>query len=94
MDSTERMAAFVVTHCQIDIPQAFTPNGDGIGDRKRLQPDPASGPRVACDTRVHAALAVQPAQNSAEARRAPSAIAANFAHTTSASTAAWPTHVP
>lgn len=36
MDSTERMAAFVVTHCQIDIPQAFTPNGDGIGDRYTL----------------------------------------------------------
>ncbi len=33
-------------------------------------------------------------QNRADAMRAPSAIAANFAHTTSGSTAAWPTHVP
>lgn len=33
-------------------------------------------------------------QNRADAIRAPSAIAANFAHTTSGSTAAWPTHVP
>ena len=33
-------------------------------------------------------------QNSREAMRAPSAIAASFAHTTSGSTAAWPTQVP
>jgi len=33
-------------------------------------------------------------QNRPDAMRAPSAIAAIFAHTTSASTAAWPTHVP
>jgi len=33
-------------------------------------------------------------QNSLEARRAPSTIAENFAHTTSGSTAAWPTQVP
>ena len=36
MDSTERAAAFVVRECQIDVPQAFTPNGDGIGDRYTL----------------------------------------------------------
>lgn len=36
MDSTERAAAFVVQKCQVDIPQAFTPNGDGIGDRYTL----------------------------------------------------------
>ncbi|WP_221392477.1 PKD domain-containing protein [Dyadobacter sp. NIV53] len=35
-DSTERMAAFVVKDCQVDIPQAFTPNGDGMGDRYTL----------------------------------------------------------
>jgi hypothetical protein len=33
-------------------------------------------------------------QNCREASRAPSAIAASFAHTTSGSTAAWPTQVP
>ncbi len=36
LDSTERAAAFVVRECQIDIPQAFTPNGDGHGDRYTL----------------------------------------------------------
>lgn len=36
MDSTERAAAFVVRECQVDVPQAFTPNGDGIGDRYTL----------------------------------------------------------
>ncbi|CAG5007502.1 hypothetical protein DYBT9275_04060 [Dyadobacter sp. CECT 9275] len=35
-DSLERMAAFAVQHCQVDIPQAFTPNGDGVGDRYTL----------------------------------------------------------
>ena len=35
-DSVERMAAFVVATCQMDIPEAFTPNGDGIGDRYTL----------------------------------------------------------
>src|SRR5262245_22703624 len=33
-------------------------------------------------------------QNCFVAMRAPSAMAANFAHTTSGSTAAWPTQVP
>jgi len=33
-------------------------------------------------------------QNCLVAMRAPSAMAANFAHTTSGSTAAWPTQVP
>ena len=33
-------------------------------------------------------------QNWRVAMRAPSAMAANFAHTTSGSTAAWPTQVP
>lgn len=36
LDSTERAAAFVVRECQVDIPQAFTPNGDGHGDRYTL----------------------------------------------------------
>jgi hypothetical protein len=36
MDSVERAAAFVVRECQLDIPQAFTPNGDGVGDRYTL----------------------------------------------------------
>lgn len=36
MDSVERAAAFVVQQCQVDIPEAFTPNGDGIGDRYTL----------------------------------------------------------
>jgi len=35
-DSVERMAAFTVATCQMDIPEAFTPNGDGIGDRYTL----------------------------------------------------------
>ena len=32
-DSVERSAAISVDHCQLDIPDAFTPNGDGFGDR-------------------------------------------------------------
>jgi gliding motility-associated-like protein len=36
MDSTERAAAFVVRHCEVNIPDAFTPNGDGMGDRYTL----------------------------------------------------------
>jgi hypothetical protein len=40
------------------------------------------------------AAASQCPQNSRVARRAPSAIAAILAHTTSGSTAAWPTQVP
>ena len=47
-------------------------------------------------TRRQAGMAAVPQsfQNSREAIRAPSAIAAIFAHTTSGSTAACPTHVP
>ena len=37
---------------------------------------------------------LQPPQNCLVASRAPSVIAASFAHTTSGSTAAWPTQVP
>lgn len=36
LDSIEKSAAFVVVDCQVDIPEAFTPNGDGFGDRYTL----------------------------------------------------------
>ena len=61
---------------------------------------------VACDLRAAAVIAVSASpvgndplskpyfQNCFVARRAPSAMAANLAHTTSGSTAAWPTQVP
>jgi len=35
-DSAERAAAFVVQHCQVDIPDAFTPNGDATGEKYTL----------------------------------------------------------
>jgi gliding motility-associated-like protein len=35
-DSVERAAAVTVKQCQVDIPTAFTPNGDGYGDRYTL----------------------------------------------------------
>ena len=35
-DSVERLLAFVVDSCQVEIPQAFTPDGNGIGDRYTL----------------------------------------------------------
>lgn len=35
-DSIEKTAAFVIVDCQVDIPKAFTPNGDGFGDRYTL----------------------------------------------------------
>jgi gliding motility-associated-like protein len=36
MDSVEKALAIMVKHCQIDIPEAFTPNADGVGDRYTL----------------------------------------------------------
>ena len=56
-----------------------------------LCPLPAGARRHRAAARNCALIAIQ---NSRDAMRAPSAIAANFAHTTSGSTAAWPTQVP
>jgi len=35
-DSIEKTAAFVIVDCEVNIPEAFTPNGDGFGDRYTL----------------------------------------------------------
>jgi gliding motility-associated-like protein len=35
-DSVERAAAIMVEYCKVDIPTAFTPNGDGYGERYTL----------------------------------------------------------
>jgi len=54
--------------------------------------------RVACEPELSGVQRYteppQPPQNCLVASLAPSAIAASFAHTTSGSTAAWPTQVP